>query len=433
MKREFFNFRWLPIAMIAGGLFLQSCQKNDDDTPNGGEGVFHVAKEVSTPNKATYVSKLSNLREGSVSANKGYSLETVASNRLYASSDGKILYNLKYAVGTIEKYTFSEKPDDYIKEKDLDISGIVGNKNLRWKVVNDQVALAYNVSVEHKKDDQGNYQNTSSTLHIVNISLPDFVLGQKKEIVMPKLPEIEGLPNPHIWRVDNPVIHNNKVYIGLAMRGYDGAKNVNATNYGEGKVLVETPASTLVLDYPTFENPRVISSGLPKGIGDTYGYRTPAYFVAESQDVYHVNMQNSHIFKIKNGEYDNTYDFDLAKALGVTGTTIGGTGIFYAGNGIAFVPYYDQSKGKKEAAWSIARVDINRKTAIKMNFPENLDLSVYQNAKKGKDGKVYFALVARGSQSGKVYIVDPTKESPNAFEEGTSLQVAAGVSYVGIY
>ncbi|MFJ1323031.1 hypothetical protein [Capnocytophaga canis] len=33
----------------------------------------------------------------------------------------------------------------------------------------------------------------------------------------------------------------------------------------------------------------------------------------------------------------------------------------------------------------------------------------------------------------KVYIVDPTKESPNAFEEGTSLQVAAGVSYVGIY
>lgn len=429
MRKSIFNFKWLPMTMVACALSFQSCDKdkgneevNNGNNPSESKDIFHIAKQVGK--EKTLITKHNDLKQGQVGAGAGFSIDH-ESNRVYSSSDGKFLYNLQYKKGIIQKYVFtSDKEDEYKMEKELDISGTIGDKNLRWKVVNDEIALAYTVPKN---------AHTQKEMHILKIDLPSLSISEKVVVPFPAINDFPNLPNTHIWRVDNPTVHNGKIYMGLAIRGYDQStgKEINSVTYGTGALEIAYPASVLILDFPSFQNPKIVSSGLPNAVGETYGYRTPSFCTSENGDVYNVTMQHTHILKMKNGEYDNNYDFDLTKALGLS-NKVGGTGIFYAGNGIAFVPYYEQTKGKKDAEWNIARVDLKKKTAIKMNFPANLDLTVYQNAKKGKDGKIYFALTPR-SGNGKVYIVDPTKEDANAFTEGATLEAGAKVSYVGVY
>lgn len=427
MKKSIFKFKRLPMMMmVACALSFQSCDKDkaneeggNENNPSEAKEIFHIAKQVGK--EKTLITKHSDLKQGQVDASAGFSIDH-ESNRVYSSSDGKILYNLKYKKGIIQKYVFTfDKKDEYKMEKELDISGTIGDKNLRWKVVNDQLALAYTVPKN---------AHSQKEMHILKIDLPNLTISEKVVVPFPAI-DFPNLPNTHIWRVDNPTVHNGKIYMGLAIRGHNGNAEINSVTYGTGALEIAYPASVLILDFPSFKNPKIVSSSLPNAVGETYGYRTPSFCTSENGDVYNVTMQHTHILKMKNGEYDNSYDFDLTKALGLN-NKIGGTGIFYAGNGIAFVPYYEQTQGKKDAEWHIARVDLNKKTAIKMNFPTNLNLTVYQNAKKGKDGKIYFALTPR-SGNGKVYIVDPTKEDANAFTEGATLEAGANVSYVGVY
>ncbi|MDO5510526.1 MAG: hypothetical protein Q4F57_07500 [Weeksellaceae bacterium] len=427
MKLNSLKFnRLLASALFMTSLaFTTSC--NDDDLQGGlpvdtTQPFMHVGYGVNYTDVAEgSVLPIQDLRGGSISfQNNGYSLEPARTHRFYSNSDGSLLYNLEYGNGNIVKYRTVGSPGFYQVLDEINVTNIIGTTHPRWKVLNDDTGLVYNIVTEHQRDENNNYLRTVSKIDIAAIGLQNLTIGERVSLELPQETHA-SIPNIHIWRIDMPVIQGNKVYFGVAKRGFDGAENVTNNTY---------QASTLVLDYPSLTNPQIINS--PLGVGETYGYRTPSYITTETQDIYHVNMQNSKIFRIQNGVYDNSYDFDVAQALGMS--AVGGTGIFYAGNGIAYMPFYDATLGisQEAGAWGVARIDLNSRTAIKMNTPNNMWLRYYQNAKIGADGKLYMALCPL-TTPGNIYIFDPNQANPNGFELGSSLAVSGEGFYLGVF
>ena len=155
-----------------------------------------------------------------------------------------------------------------------------------------------------------------------------------------------------------------KAYYGVAKRGYD-------PNTDENIRTDEYKATTLVVDYPSLKNPVLLESEVAKG--STYGYRAPVYHVDEKGDIYHLTSNPAKLVRIKNGNYDDTYQLDLSTSLGMT--QVGANGWYYVGNGIAYAPYYDASVGSgsdKTTPWGVTRIDLYNKTAVKLNVPSNL-------------------------------------------------------------
>ncbi|ULT25220.1 hypothetical protein KUH03_41465 [Sphingobacterium sp. E70] len=152
-----------------------------------------------------------------------------------------------------------------------------------------------------------------------------------------------------IGRIDVPIINQakNKVYIGCNISKVN-PKGTPSQNQETGVVSWPSDAAniagtvTLVVDYPSFKNPKLIWSTQSK-YGNN-GYRTMTQYIAEDGHVYQSTGANTtsypHILRIdKNtNDYDNSYVFDLSKALGVSGLA-GIKAWKYLGQGKAFVLY----------------------------------------------------------------------------------------------
>lgn len=384
---------------------------------------FNVVLSTSTEgNTETYVQALENLNEGEISFDGyGFEVPSTRTARVFASADGKVLYNLNYGGGTLMKFDVLGG-QNYTMTHETNVALAVGTEYPRWTVLNNDKALVHNVVTENIFSDDvtsPEYLRTDATASIVNVALADMSLGAYKTFPIP-VSDHDVANNHFIFRIDAPAIAGGKAYYGVAKR------KLNPLNPDEQVKNIVYPATTLVLDYPSLENPKVIESQI--GLGSTYGYRIPVMHQDENGDVYQI--ASSHMLKLNDGEYDDTYDFNLSEVLGEEITTLGW---FYAGNGIGYATYYDTEKGSSEAAaaWGVVRIDIYNKTVIRMNTPEGLYLNQYQFAKV-LDGKVYMALCPVGG-SGNVYIFDSSKADADGFEIGASLSTGAGASYIGIF
>lgn len=437
MRRKFLNQSIFASAVIGASIFVASCDKKEDTpvvVPQGEEDkveeVFHIAYGVGTGGVGStsncVIKPFTQLNSGEISFNgDGFEVSESRTDRVYASADGKELYSLQYQAGTILKMSYVGLQNPFYAKIEgnagkRDLQGILGSTSIRWKKISESEALAYDVEVKHHKNNDGSYKNTTSTIHFAKIDLKTFT-PQKVSVDLPAETDT-SVPNLHTWRVDGAVVLNDKLYIGMAKRGYNGADNINGNAY---------KTSTLVLDYPSLANPRFIYSDLAKG--ENYGYRTSP-FLTYNGSVYHNSTANTKILKITNGVYDNSYDFDLAQALGMN--KVGASGMFDAGNGIAYVVFYDAEKGtswnSNNKYWGIARIDLSAKTAVKMDLPENLWLAPYQSAKLGKDGKLYMALAPLNTD-GNIYIFDPKNTSPTGYTKGATLKISGDAFYIGVF
>lgn len=405
--------------------FALSCTKESGTiTPESSiDTYFNVVLSTSTEgNTETYVQALKNLNEGEISFDGyGFEVPSTRTARVFASADGKVLYNLNYGGGTLMKFDVLGG-QNYTMTHETNVALAVGTEYPRWTVLNNDKALVHNVVTENIFSDDvtsPEYLRTDATASIVNVALADMSLGAYKTFPIP-VSDHDVANNHFIFRIDAPAIAGGKAYYGVTKR------KLNPLNPDEQVKNIVYPATTLVLDYPSLENPKVIESQI--GLGSTYGYRIPVMHQDENGDVYQI--ASSHMLKLNDGEYDDTYDFNLSEVLGEEITTLGW---FYAGNGIGYATYYDTEKGSSEAAaaWGVVRIDIYNKTLIRMNTPEGLYLNQYQFAKV-LDGKVYMALCPVGG-SGNVYIFDSSKADADGFEIGASLSTGAGASYIGIF
>lgn len=406
-------------------LSLAACSDEEEtNNPQPSNTLFNVVLSTSTTgNTETYVQALSDLSKGEISFNNfGFEVPSTRTARVYASTDGKQLYSLNYGGGTILKFDVLGG-QMYTQTHETNVNPFVGTDYPRWTKLSDTKALLHNVKTNHVYKEADNtesgYLRTDAKATIVDVALADLSVLAHKTFDIPTS-DFDKKEGSYVSRIDAPVVANGKAYYGLTK------KKQNPEKPSESVRGFEFPAASLVVDYPSLENPKVIESAIAKG--STYGYRIPVAHLDEKGDVY--QLCKTHMLKISNGQYDDSYNFDLSAALGFK---VGALGWFYAGNGIGYATYYDAEKGDSQeaAAWGIARVDVRNRTAIKMNTPAGLYLFQYQHAKV-LDGKVYMALCPVGGQ-GNIYIFDSKKADANGFELGARLSTGAGASYIGVF
>ena len=425
------------LAIFFVGLTITSC--SDDNSvaaiePEEADALrnFTVAiSESSTGSAKIYTQSLTDLTTGNISFDGfGFEMPSTRTARIFTSNDGTELYDLDYGGGRIYKFSV-DGGQDYTQITEKNVEYAMGTAYPRWtKASEDYASIQYADSRNAERvydETSGDYIRTDVTLRLMTVNLENLEIGTVEQFAIPVSGNDAGTYD-YVSRVDAPIISGNKAYYGIGKGGYDPADPT-------ARVSATYPnVETLVVDYPSLTNPTIISTNVGNARGATNGYRTPVSHLDEKGDVYQIisvpdNTFDTHILKISNGDYDESYDFNLSQLLGENTTS---NGWFYVGNGIGYVPYANTDLGTTgDAVWSVARVDLYNNTAVKLNLPENLWLQQYQNAVV-EDGKFYMAITPTG-ETGNIYIFDINSTDSNGFVIGASLENIADATYIGIY
>ena len=431
---NFFKFKQtFAISAIALALFA-SCT-DDGDSPITGEvkkNDFHLAfASGSGSASATYVQGVSDLSTGTISSLTGYQLESSRTARIFASADGSSLYSLNYTVGTIEKLTYFGS-DEYDQEKQFNASVLTGATAIRFTKLNEQEASVHYISAAAEYDETGLvYQGHKMliSLGIVdlnNLTMKSHVKGA--EFMMDEALAKEGY---YISRIDCPVLSGGKLYYGAAINKFDSSTGANTTT---------DKTFTLVVNYSDLSDISVISTDMV--VGSSNGYRTATQYTNEAGEILQMVSGNNkvHIVKIKNGQYDASFNYDLTKLLNKPASS---NGWFYAGNGIGYIPYEDRNRGQVQigvdpngdpttsAMWKLARMDFNKGTVVDLNVPDDLWLQQYQHSVV-RDGVFYIALSPVGV-NGNIYMFDVNSESADGAKGAIITGTGADQYYIGIY
>ncbi|MEI6865026.1 hypothetical protein [Flavicella sp.] len=436
MKNKFRISKTVIISCLLSGLLFTSCDDSDiddDDNEVIEEGRnFTVAISLSSDGETpVYAQTTKDLTTGTIDfEGYGYVIPSTRTARIFPSDDGNNLYNLDYGGGRIYELSIDGGQDfNLLNEKAFQFA--MGTAYARWTKTSSTSASIHYADTDDSEgggltrvyDEDGNYVRTDVTLRLMSVELEGLVFGNVEQFIIPV--SGEDTEYDYISRVDAPVISGDKIYYGMAKSGYD------PLNPDERVDATYTNVETIVADYPSLTNPEIISTTVGGAKGATNGYRTPTGYLDEQGDIYQIitvsdNTYDTHILKIKDGDYDDSFDFNLSELLG-EGTK--SRGWFYAGNGIGYVPY--ERTDEEDGFWSVARVDLYNGTAVKLNLPTNLWLTQYQNVVVDDD-KVYMAITPTG-EDGNIYIFDATSTSPDGFTLGATLVNIADATYIGVY
>ncbi len=429
------NFKKTLFTAACAVAIFSSCKKDDptDNITPPVEKDFQLSfASGSGSNSATYLQGISDLTVGEISfSGKGYQMPSARTARIFVSSDGSTVYNLNYTVGTIDKYIYSGGENYTAVGTPFDASIPLGVKAVRFTKLNDQAASVHNIAATAQYNDASEYVGHKMVLSIgiLNLETMNFGTNFNKEIIL-NLPGDLGKQGYYISRIDCPVISGNKLYYGAATSKFNAAT---------GKAEATDKAFTLVLDYPGLTNPTTIETTLAKGA--TNGYRTQTQYVDESGDILQMvsDGKNLSIVKIRNGQYNTSYKFDISQKLGRDASS---NGWFYVGNGIGFMPYEKIGDAEVQigvnpsgeptysSAWGLMRIDLNSQTVVDLETPANLWLQQYQTS-VARDGKFYIALAPVGEQ-GYIYIYDVNSTSSKG-TQGAKITAGADQYYIGIY
>ena len=435
MKHKLYNsLKGVLIAATAIGAI--SCSKNDSDpSPVLTDArPFHVAYAIDPEGQSqTIVQGLDDLTTGNINFNSyGFTVPSSRTARFYASEDGKSIYSLDYGGGAV--YAFDYKGGQNYTEKNVtNVELALGTKNPRFTKVNADYGLLHSVSSTIVAPN-GQYERHAVNVRLANVKFDGVQIKETADFEFPynqtETDRIEAAAGIYASRIDAPAVVNGKAYYGYARSKYNSSTNATGT-------MVYEDAATLVVDYPALTNPKIIRTKVNGAKGATNGYRTPTAHVDEKGDIYQIittaGKSDTHILRIRNGVYDETYSLNLSALLGHKTTA---NGWFYVEDGIGYVPYANMEDGKGSgsdvAAWGVARVDLYNGTVIAMQgLPEKLWLHQYQWS-VARNGKFYMAL-APVAGTGNVYIFDYKSTSPTAHTKGATVSAGANAALIGIF
>lgn len=447
MKKKILNF--VSLSLITSALFFGSCSddtvepvvnpeepiKFDDrwitlagakmgDNPGDGNGgtVVYSISLTNAKNPDYEVSIYDN----------GFGVHSSRTARLQSSEDGKFLFNIQYTGvdgGQLDKYNVAGgNAFGYLKGANA--SQYVGTSP-RWVKLfdGDKTGVAVNVTAPTANNVVNGTVDTSipfthyrGKATVLSLDLENTSIKTYETYELP-LTTQEELAGHHIFRLDSPVLNKagNKLIVGTWMRQTNPATGTN------GFINGRLGTKSLVVDYPSLKNPTLITSTVDDG--DTSGYRSFNAFVANDGNIYQATQRGtkgSHILKIgQNNQYDNSYVFSLDSALGVTGSYVDAWR--YAGNGIGYVMY--SHSGATDQGF-VARVDLNSKTATRVELPyeAGLDFGQYQGFVVNGD-EVLIAVTPVG-KDGNIYILN---SKTGTVTKGAKLKNKAGNHYIGVY
>ena len=458
-------FRTLFFGAAVSSLALASCNKNDDpgvDTPtddgtrwitltgaypdnagtagNGGTRAYGItAENAANPNYEVDLFKM----EGAAYV-VGFGLKSSRTARVQASEDGKFLYNIQYTGtegGIFNKYSVSGEGKYEEVGFELNTSIILGTSP-RWVKAAEGVGVgvSFGEALDPFTGTAPNYryQHPKGKIKIANIDLDRTALTNTGNIDVNLGAELEA-QGYHVWRADVPILNQakDKLFIGLGVRRHNvnGTVTTNSNGVVSGwQTTTERNLGTLtyVVDYPTLRNPKIITS--TKAITDNLSYRTMTQYLGTDGNIYQAatSMGSGHqILRISKttNDYDNTYDFSLNTALGITDAGI--RAWRYIKDGVGVVLY--TRSGSNNGGY-VALVDLNAKTATKLTTEvetqAGLATTFSQFQSIGLLGdNIYLPLTPSGLE-GNIYVINwKTKE----VKKGAKLKTASGCFYLGAY
>ena len=445
MKNRFFNS--FVCATVLAGLALTSCSNDDNkdsgyqpDLGNSSRWITVAGALMGTTpgdgNGGTMVYAVSvddaKNPEKSINAyDDGFHVKSQRTARLQSSEDGATLFNIAYTGpdgGEFSRYTVSGGKKMVQSDVTVNISDYA-TVSPRWVKLfdGDKTGIAVNLSgVKVTTEADGKtYKHSRGKATVLALHLQKVLINDYKQYEIPLAPTEEALGH-YISRLDGPVLNKagNKLIIGVAKSKHDPATGLA---HASGTTYTKISAKSLVVDYPSLENPVIISSTLSDG--NTNGYRSFNNFLAEDGNIYQATQNDtkgSHILRINsNNQYDNSYDFNLDTALGVTGTYVDAWR--YAGDGIAYILYTYANTNQGY----IARVDLNTKKAeLVTGIPYDADLDFGQYQGFVVNGDEVFIAVTPVGKDGNIYIIN---SKTNAVTKGAKLVNKAGNHYIGIF
>ena len=397
-----------------------------DPTPgdgNGGTIVYAISKEnAKDPSKSYDVFE------------NGFAVPSNRTARLQSSQDGGTLFNIAYTGtngGEFSKYTVNGGQNFTPTGGLVNISQYAGTSP-RWAKLfdGDKTGVAVNVTtptVVTNADES--YKHTRGTATVLSLDLVNSLISQTKSYEIALSAEEEAQGN-HIFRLDAPVLNKagNKLIIGTWMRKTNTETGLNQS------VFEHLGSKSVVVDYPSLDNPVVITSTV--GFGDTSGYRSFNGFVGDDGNIYQATQRDAngaHILRInQSNQYDNSYVFNLDSALGVKGSYI--ENWKYAGNGKAIVAYTHEGSavssvsGQSQSFFAI--VDLNAKTAQKVDLLYNNDFYLFQYQGYVVDGDDIYVTVAPVGQDGNIYVIN---KNTGVATKGAKLVNKTGNHFIGTF
>ncbi len=445
--------RFALFGAVATSLLFSSCEKSANDGDNGQEVdrwiTISGAKMQTEPGDGdggTMVFSMTpeEAKNPSFSVNvfdQGEAVRSARTARLQASADGKYLYNIQYTGddgGVFNKYRVNGGKNIIPEGNEVATADYV-SKSPRWLVAAPGVGIAVrgtaNPIVYTGTSPNFTYKEVTTKLDAISLDLNDPKITQNSTAEI-RLSEAEVKNGYHISRIDAPVVNKkgDKVYVGVQISKYNVAsftldkdgKPVFAVDRAAAKLA----ARTLVFDYPSLKNPKLITS--TKTNANTNGYRSTMQYVGTDGHVYQATSGEaagaggSRILRISSAtnDYDNGFEFNLDKALGVTNSYI--ETWKYVGDGIGFVVYSINGQD----GGHIAKIDLNKNTGTKYVIPgeEKLEFGQIQNI--ATYGDEVFIAVAPVGQDGNIYIFNKKNGDMNV---GAKLLNKPGNQYIGVY
>ncbi|MCA5006790.1 hypothetical protein [Sphingobacterium bovistauri] len=327
---------------------LSSCEKSTDDDPNfltgpdlgvrqfitltgafpdatgeaGNGGTRALAISLADAENPTF--------EANVFAN-GYTLRSQRTARVQASPNGNFLYNIQYTGddgGIFNKYHVQGGKSFIDTREELNTEPILGSAP-RWVIAANGIGVGVYASAQIQGSSTGagaDFVDVKSTAKILALDLDNPTILRQTEFIIPFTAE-QTKAGYQIGRIDVPILNaaKNKVFIGCNLTKVDLTKKATVNDDGnqvwttrESATNVrELGTATLVVDYPSLANPKLIYSTVSKT--NNHSYRTMTQWLGSNGDIYQATATGGYqILKISSSTntYDDSYNFDLKTALG---------------------------------------------------------------------------------------------------------------------
>lgn len=364
----------------------------------------------------------------------GFGLRSARTARVQASEEGTELYNIQYTGedgGVFNKYLVKGGKNFVDTGDELDLSDLIGTSP-RWvkaaEGIGIGVHLTGNTTVYEGVAPNLVYKYTRGKVRIADIDLKDARVVNSTEFDFPLPAELEA-EGYSVGRIDVPVLNQakNKLFIGCNLSkvnpnqlSFDESGNPVWANDNANRTV---GTLTLVVDYPSLQNPKLIFSPLSKV--NNHSYRTMTQYVGTDGHVYQATATSGQdILRINKNtnEYDD-YHFSLDQALGVSNARI--QAFRYIKDGKGVVLYNLRGNGGY-----IAMIDLDNKTAMPIanDYEATLNFGQYQNIAVHED-YVYIPLTPPG-ENGRLYVIN---WKTNEVIKGAALTGNSGSFFIGTY
>lgn len=391
--------------------------------------------------------------------NQGYGLRSQRTARVQGSINGNFLYNIQYTGadgGVFNKYKVEGQKNFVDTREEVNTEPILGTSP-RWVVAAEGIGVGVSAStkvktVDNKEGADAIFENVTSTAKIAVLNLNDPKVSRETTFAIP-FTEAQTKDGYQIGRIDMPILNaaKTKLFIGCNLTRTDVSKpsTVNATSGAQAwsSTTSTLGTATLVVDYPSLANPKLIYS--TKSNFGNNGYRTMIQHLGTDGHIYQGTGVNTtgqpHILRLdkSTNEYDNTYLFDLKTAL-ASSNNVAIRAWRYIKDGVGLAMYTETGVN----GGYLALINLTTGTATKLTGVENQTeagfsgltavqnggtaltgtFSQFQNI--GIAGDNFYVPMTPNGLDGNLYIIN---YKTGVVTKGAKLKNQSGSFYLGAY